>query len=88
MVTLNGCDIRKYDKKSRKCRSCMNNDYCAYEKSKQKSCITLKRMAAPGIGAGDILIDSIRHCGISAADAAEAMSKAMIVFQEANNKVV
>ena len=29
MTVLNGCDIRRFDKSSRKYRKCTNNSYCA-----------------------------------------------------------
>ena len=33
MTVLNGCDIRRFDKYSRKCRKCTNNSYCARKKA-------------------------------------------------------
>lgn len=51
MTMLNGCDTVNYDKKSKKCRSCMNSDYCAFKKDQPKSAESVSRstMLMPGI---------------------------------------
>ena len=46
MTILNGCDVRSFDKRSRKCRRCINRDYCTERKAKP----ILYDRPAPGIG--------------------------------------
>lgn len=46
MTILNGCDARSFDKRSRRCRKCMNRDYCAERKAKPFS----YDRPSPGIG--------------------------------------
>lgn len=89
MAILNGCDTRSYDKKSKKCRLCMNSDYCAFKKSQPRSYEMVRWKREADIAKGDILTDSMMSFGISALDASEAMSRlsaSMIFIQESNGE--
>lgn len=85
MAILNGCDTGSYDRKSKKCRLCMNSDYCAFKKSRPMSYEIVGRKIESDIA----LIESMRPFGISAIEASEAMSRlsaSMIFIQESNGE--
>lgn len=67
MTMLNGCDTVDYDKKSKKCRSCMNRDYCAFKKEQPKSAESVSEnamltMLMPGISFVEAS-DAVRRIG-------------------------
>ena len=72
MTVLNGCDIRRFDKSSRKCRKCTNNSYCArkmaepisYDRPMRDEVTKLQRVlkisAAESVGECEILAEAMR----------------------------
>ena len=79
-VVLNGCVIAySYDKLSKKCRSCMNKDYCR-EKHKEKYGVLASPIRLePTTELSDFtkLNQVIVGCGVSTRDAADALFQAM-----------
>lgn len=78
-VTLNGCIIAySYDKLSKKCRACVNKDYCS-EKSREKYgvlCTPLQQELAIKASNFSKISSAIATAGVTFEDATEAISHA------------
>lgn len=65
---INGCNIGAYSRLSKKCRECMNKEYCQNKRMEAEAYI---------IPQSNINIAAMNNYGVTAAEAAEAINKAM-----------
>ncbi len=76
---INGCDIGSYSRMSKKCRNCDKKDYCN-RKRLEKLAYIIPRETTIGIdlaGGKDFSANAAGVAGWTAAEAAEALTKAM-----------
>lgn len=76
---INGCDIGSYSRMSKKCRNCDKKDYCNHKRL-EKLAYKIPRETTIGIDLAsgkDFLANAAGAVGWTAAEAAEALTKAM-----------
>lgn len=79
-AVLNGCVIAySYDRLSKKCRACMYKDYCD-EKSKEKQGVLAAPVIVQTKNDFSESLSMAGTAGVSAAEAVEALSKAMCLL--------
>lgn len=76
---INGCDIGSYSRMSKKCRNCDKKDYCNHKRL-EKLAYIIPRETIIGIDLAsgkDFSVNAAGALGWTAAEAAEALNKAM-----------
>lgn len=76
---INGCDIGSYSRMSKKCRNCDKREYCNHKKM-EKLAYIIPNKTTIGIdlaGGKDFSANAVAVVGWTAAEAAEALNKAM-----------
>lgn len=79
-VTLNGCDVSTYSRLSKKCRKCVNNQFCSDKRMEDAAAINMQVNSLEQLALNaQIAAEKFSKCGVSAA---EALKKAEIARLE------
>lgn len=81
-VVLNGCVIAySYDKLSKKCRSCMNKDYCSEKHKEKYGVLASPIQPEPPVELRGLV--KLGQVGVSTRDAIDALNYAVECLNEA-----